>query len=197
MCEVWVVSDIVSIIIIAIDLYCIPKHTGLEGTCFKKLLKVAFGWKITDMENQRTIRTAIAKFVFIPRIGVGLLLFIIEFGLLLREEIDTLDPSFIYVIICLVLFLVFLVVMIYCAYCTELFEGVIFHQVSVQMFHRMDAIINSALFALAKKLIYDDLKPAPSITYFIYIFSIVDCAWCVFQALKSYLIYLYLFCRKD
>lgn len=64
------------------------------------------------------------------------------------------------------------------------------------MFHVMDAIINSALFALAKKLIYDDLKPAPSIAYFIYIFSIVDCAWCVFQALKSYLFYLYLFCRK-
>lgn len=69
-----------------------------------------------------------------------------------REEINTSKGSFIYVMICLVLFTVFLVVMIILAYYTNVFENITYHQCSVQTFHKIDALMNSALFILTNEL---------------------------------------------
>lgn len=52
MCEFWGVSNIASVIIMAIDLNCIPKLTGLEAHIFKILLKVAFDWKNIGLPDE-------------------------------------------------------------------------------------------------------------------------------------------------
>lgn len=45
---VWGVFDIVFVIIIVVDLYCIFKCIGLEGISFKEFLMIVFGWENYD-----------------------------------------------------------------------------------------------------------------------------------------------------
>lgn len=181
---VWGVSDIVSVIIIAMDLFCIPKCTGLEGTGFKELLMIAFGWEDADRPQVRLI---IVKFVFIPRVGVCLAFFIIEFGLLLNEKVNIRDPSLYMVIIFLWFLIVYLVIMIIFAFCanTCIFKHISVHRLFVFIFHVLDTMVNLAMFLLAYEINYKEVTPGINITFFIFIFSIYDFGLCLIQVIKS------------
>lgn len=192
---VWGVSDIVSVIIIAMDLYCIPKCTGLEGTGFKELLMIAFGLKNAD---QPEVRLIIVKFVFIPRIGICVVFFIIEFGLLLNEEINLRDPSLYLVIIFLVLLIVYLIIMIYFAFSDKkcIFDNISVHQLFVFGFHVLDMLVNLAMFLLAYEINYKEVKPGLNITFLIFIFTIYDFGLCLIQVIKSGTFMLYSYCKN-
>lgn len=196
MCElVWGVSDIVSVIIIAMDLYCIPKCTGLEGTGFKELLMIAFGLKNAD---QPEVRLIIVKFVFIPRIGICVVFFMIEFGLLLNEEINIRDPSLYLVIIFLVLLIVYLIIMIYFAFSDKkcIFDNISVHRLFVFGFHVLDMLVNLAMFLLAYEINYKEVKPGLNITFLIFIFTIYDFGLCLIQVIKSGTFMLYSYCKN-
>lgn len=192
---VWGVSDIVSVIIIAMDLYCIPKCTGLEGAGFKELLKIAFGLKNAD---QPEVRLIIVKFVFIPRIGICVVFFMIEFGLLLNEEINIRDPSLYLVIIFLVLLIVYLIIMIYFAYSDNkcIFDNISVHRLFVFGFHVLDMLVNLAMFLLAYEINYKEVKPGLNITFLIFIFTIYDFGLCLIQVIKSGTFMLYSYCKN-
>lgn len=192
---VWGVSDIVSVIIIAVDLYCIPKCTGLEGTSFKELLMIAFGWENHD---QPKVRLFIVKFVFIPRIGICLVFFIIEFGLLLNEEVNIRDPSLYLVIIFLVVLIVYLIIMIFFAFCakTYIFYDISVHRQFVFGFHVLDMVVNLAMFLLAYEINYKEVKPGLNITFLIFIFSIYDFVLCLIQVIKSGTFMVYSYCKN-
>lgn len=195
---VWGVSDIVSVIIIAMDLCCIPKCTGLEGTGFKELLMIAFGLKNPD---QPKLRLIIVKFVFIPRIGICVVFFIIEFGLLLNEEINLPDPS-LYFVFCitffLVLLIVYLIIMIYFAFSDKkcIFDNISVHRLFVFGFHVLDMWVNLAMFFLAYEINYKEVKPGLNITFLIFIFTIYDFGLCLIQVIKSGTFMLYSYCKK-
>lgn len=191
---VWGVSDIVSVIIIAMDLYCIPKCTGLEGTGFKELLMIAFGLKNAD---QPEVRLIIVKFVFIPRIGICVVFFMIEFGLLLNEEINIRDPSLYLVIIFLVLLIVYLIIMIYFAFSDKkcIFDNISVHRLFVFGFHVLDMLVNLAMFLLAYEINYKEVKPGLNITFLIFIFTIYDFGLCLIQVIKSGTFMLYSYCK--
>lgn len=192
---VWGVSDIVSVIIIAMDLYCIPKCTGLEGTGFKELLMIAFGLKNAD---QPEVRLIIVKFVFIPRIGICVVFFMIEFGLLLNEEINIRDPSLYLVIIFLVLLIVYLIIMIYFAFSDKkcIFDNISVHRLFVFGFHVLDMLVNLAMFLLAYEINYKEVKPGLNITFLIFIFTIYDFGLCLIQVIKSGTFMLYSYCKN-
>lgn len=195
---VWGVSDIVSVIIIAMDLCCIPKCTGLEGTGFKELLMIAFGLKNPD---QPKVRLIIVKFVFIPRIGICVVFFIIEFGLLLNEEINLRDPS-LYLVFGIIYFLVplivYLIMMIYFAFSDKkcIFDNISVHRLFVFGFHVLDMWVNLAMFLLAYEINYKEVKPGLNITFLIFIFTIYDFGLCLIQVIKSGTFMLYSYCKK-
>lgn len=192
MCELfWSVSDIVSVVLIIIEIKCCPNCTGLEGIKVRDALKIAFGWRELPDRNDSAcsrIRQNIVKYIFIPRIGFGLAFCLIEFGLLCADNVENLDnfsPTLKSMVAIFVLLFLYLVAMLHNACCTNNFESIPLHLGLVVLFKLLDFLVNGAMLMLAYEYTYKTVKPGIDITFVIYVFSFCDVIVCGIQLFKS------------
>lgn len=191
MCDlVLSLSDLVSVVLIIIELKCCPSCTGLEGITVENALKIAFGWNVPQEKDDSLcsrIRQNIVKYIFIPRIGFGFAFCLTEFGLLCADNVEHLDnfsPTLKSMVAVFVLLFLYLAAMLYNACCTNNFESIALHMGLVILFKLLDFLVNGALLMLAYEYTYKTVKPGIDVTYVIYIFSTCDVIICAIQLLK-------------
>ena len=191
-------SDIVSLVLIVIEVKCFPDCTGLEEYDIPLVLKAAFGWTgITD-EMSSLIRKIVAKFVLIPKFVLSVAAFIIEWGILYSDSTSQ-ETEFVFwslgmdrwtaLGVAIAGNIIFLAVLICIACCSDIFKNPKNYFRFLSFYRLYDLGMNIVLLVMAQR--YDEVNSESTVANFIIIYSSIEIAIGAIQLLKA----LFLLCR--
>ena len=178
---VFSVSDIVSIVLILVEIKCFNKFeefTNGIATCdaILKVLKAAFGWSGIHDQASSSIRKVVAKIVLFPKFVFSVVAFLIEWGILYSENISLENnyPGGRWTAIGISTSQcpVFLAIMFYVICRTNICESAIFYFGFLLFYRVLDLEMNSILLWLSVK--YDEINPNSIVTHLIFIYSIFE-----------------------
>lgn len=191
-------SDIVSLVLIVIEVKCFPKCTELEEYDIPQVLKAAFGWSGLNKEASSSIRKIVAKFVLIPKYVLSIAAYYIEWGLLYSESVLQ-DPfykdnnfgidTWATMGLSIAVITIFLVVIICTACCTDVFKKPKNYFKLLSLYRTLDLEMNIVLLWLGLK--YDEVNNDSIVANLIIIYSSIEIFIGVIQLLKA----LFLLCR--
>ena len=185
-------SDIVSLVLIVIEVKCFPECTELEEYDIPVVLKAAFGWSGIGDGISSSIRKIVAKLVLIPKFVLSIAAFLIEWGILYSESTSQENgiafwsksvDRWITVGLSIAGYSTFLAVMFYIACRTNAFKDPKNYFKLLLFYRCLDLELNISLLWMALK--YDEVKTDSIVANLIIIYSSIEIAVGVFQLLKA------------